>query len=135
MIVGLPGEPLDIASRTWNFIREADPDLVVLSVFTVRPGTEVFNNPKKFGIKKIETDWSKTMHMFSRYEMETPELTFEYERDAPWGKSLSNEEIIHNYLELQDKIQEYGFGPTSSRILPHLEEECQVASKMFNGEN
>jgi len=124
MIIGLPGEPPDIKNKTWNFIKETDPDLVILSLFTVRPGTEVFDNPKKFGIKRIETDWTKTMHMFGRYEKEIPTLSFEYERDAPWGKSLTNEEIIHNYLELQDKINDHGYGPTTSAKLSDLELEC-----------
>ena len=124
MIMGLPGEPLDIADRTWKFIQETDPDLVILSVFTVRPGTEVFNNPEKFGIKATNTDWEKTMHLVGRYEKEMPSLTFEYGKDAPWGRSLSNEEIIRNYMELQEKISDYGFGPSDTIKLQDLEEEC-----------
>jgi len=109
MIMGLPGEPLDIKNKTWEFIQETDPDLVILSIFTVRPGTMVFNNPEKFGIKNIDTDWDKTMHMYGRYEKETPRLTFEYEKETPWGPSLSNEEIVRNYLDLQEKMSEYGY--------------------------
>jgi radical SAM superfamily enzyme YgiQ (UPF0313 family) len=108
MIIGLPGEPPDIVKQSWAFIKETSPDLVFLSLFTVRPGTEVFNNPKKFGIKRIDTDWAKSMHMFGRYERETPTLTFEYRKQTPWGKSLSNEKIINNYMELQTKLRERG---------------------------
>ncbi len=106
LILGLPGEPKDIVKKTWNFVEETNPDLVVLSLFTVRPGTEVFNNPKKFGIKSINTDWSKTMHLYGRYEKEKPNLTFEYEKNTSWGESMSGEEIINNYLELQNKLIE-----------------------------
>lgn len=106
MIIGLPGEPENIVQLTWDFIEEVDPDLVVLSLFTVRPGTEIYRNPQKFGIKSISTDWSKTMHMASRYDNEEPTLTFEYENETPWGKSISNEQIVKNYLELQQRLKE-----------------------------
>jgi len=106
LIMGLPGEPEDIVEKTWSFLCETDPDLVILSLFTVRPGTEVFNHPEKFGIKRIIGDPSKTMHMFGRYDSERPVLTFEYEPAAPWGKSLSADQIIDNYIELQNRLKQ-----------------------------
>lgn len=108
MIIGLPGEPVDIVKQTWEFIQETSPDLVYLSLFTIRPGTEVFDHPEKFGIGRIYTNWEKSMHMFGRYEHETPTLTFEYEENTPWGKGISNEKIINNYVELQARLREYG---------------------------
>jgi len=111
LIMGLPGEPKNVVDLTWNFIEETNPDLVYLSIFTIRPGTEVFNDPKKFGIKNIKTDWSKTMHMYGRYEDEIPSPTFEYEKNTPWGISFSNEEIVKNYLELQERVNENSYGP------------------------
>jgi len=66
----------------------------------------MFNNPGKYGMKHVASDWDNTMHMYGRYEHEIPELTFEYEEDAPWGKSLSNEQIVENYLELQKRLAE-----------------------------
>lgn len=111
MIIGLPGEPDDIVKQTWDFIQETAPDSVYLCLFTIRPGTEVFHNPKKFGIKRIKTDWHHTMHMYSRYEKEIPELTFEYDEVTPWGRGISHERIINNYLELQAKIKDCGLGP------------------------
>ncbi|MFA5778969.1 MAG: radical SAM protein [Elusimicrobiota bacterium] len=108
MIIGLPAEPDDIVEQTWSFIKETSPDLVYLSLLTVRPGTELYNNPKKFGIKNVTADWSKTMHMYGRYENEFPTLTFEYEKRTPWGKSFSNDRIINNYLELQTRLKEHG---------------------------
>lgn len=111
MILGLPGEPEDILEKTWEFIQETDPGWVYLSIFTLRPGTEVFDNPKKFSIKHIKTDWDKTMHMYGRYGKETPNLTFEYEEKTSWGRGLSGSEIINNYLALQEKIIKNGYGP------------------------
>lgn len=108
MIVGLPGEPDDIVEQTWSFIKETGPDLVYLCLLSVRPGTVMYDNPEKFGIKRLNADWSKTMHLFGRYGNETPALTFEYAEQTPWGKSLSSEQIIRNYMELQARLKEHG---------------------------
>ena len=110
MIIGLPGEPEDIVEKTWSFIEETDPDLVALSLFTIRPGTEIYNYPEKFGIKNITTDWAKTMHMWSRYDSEEPTMTFEYETQTPWGKSMTNKQIVTNYLELQERLKQRNIG-------------------------
>jgi radical SAM superfamily enzyme YgiQ (UPF0313 family) len=110
MIIGLPGEPKDIVERTWAFVQETDPDLVYLSLFTVRPGTDLAVNPAKYGIKDIREDFDKTMHMYSRYDVETPELTFEYKKKSPWGEAFTNAEIVSNYLELQGRLKEAGLG-------------------------
>lgn len=107
MILGLPGEPIDIVDQTWTFIQETQPDVVYLSLFTVRPGTDVFDNPKKYGIKSLDTDWEKSMHLFGRYGHEQPTLTFEYEKRAPWGRGANAKEIIENYLELQNRLREH----------------------------
>jgi len=108
LIIGLPGEPKDVVEKTWSFIEETNPDLVILSIFSVRPGTEVFDNPGRFGIKWVSTEWDNTMHMFGRYEEEVPTLTFEYEKSAPWEESFSNERIISNYMDLQARLRECG---------------------------
>ena len=111
MIVGLPGEPKDIVEQTWSFIQETGPDAVYLSLFTVRPGTAVYNNPKKFGIKEVKTLWENTMHMHSRYEKEVPTLTFEYDENTPWGEGEKSERIVDNYLKLQALVKRHGYGP------------------------
>lgn len=111
MILGLPAEPDDIVEKTWSFIKETDPDLVYLCLLTVRPGTDMYDNPQKYGFKYVNTDWDNTMHLFSRYKDEMPTLTFEYCEHTPWGRGHSSDEIIKNYLELQRRIRENGYGP------------------------
>lgn len=108
LMLGLPAEPDDIVERTWRFIQEASPDIVILSLFSIRPGTEVFNQREKYGIRTVSEDWDKTMHMFGRYENETPTLTFEYAENTPWGKSKSPDRIVKEYMELQTKLRETG---------------------------
>ena len=106
MIIGLPGEPEDIVEQTWSFIKETGPELVYLSLFAVRPGTDVYENPERYGIKSINKDWDNTMHLFNRFDDEMPKLTFEYKEQAPWGKGFNSERIINNFLELQSRIKE-----------------------------
>jgi len=38
-------------------------------------------------------------------------MTFEYEENAPSGKSIKSEQIVMNYLELQRRIKQKRFGP------------------------
>lgn len=106
LILGLPGEPENIVDLTWSFIRETEPDLVYLSLFTIRPGTEIFRHPQKFGIARVRTDWKKTMHMHGNQPDERPELTFAYERQTPWGESIPPDKIVDNYLELLRRLRE-----------------------------
>ena len=111
MIIGLPGEEEDVVEKTWEFIKEVNPEQVMLSLLSVRPGTAMYNYPEKFGMEWVTHDWKKTMHLFSRYENEKPQLSFRYKKDAFWGKSLTNEQIVDNYLELQKRVKENGYGP------------------------
>lgn len=108
LIIGLPGEPDNIVEQTWKFIEETDPDLVHLALFTVRPGTEVFNNPEKFGIIKIHTDWDNMLHNQGEGSGKRPKLTFEYAKEAPWGPSIPAEKIVDNYLELHERLRQRG---------------------------
>jgi len=59
-------------------------------------------------MKNINTDWSKTMHMYGRYKEEIPSLTFEYEDTTLWGKGFDKERIVNNYLELQSMLHKAG---------------------------
>tara|TARA_B100000315_G_scaffold1990_1_gene1790 strand:- start:1645 stop:2877 length:1233 start_codon:yes stop_codon:yes gene_type:complete len=109
IIMGLPGEPDDITEQTWDFVKETSPDLVYLSLFTIRPGTDIYNNPKKYGIKHIETKWENTMHMYGRFEHEVPKLNFEYADQTPWGKARDKDRIVSEYIELQTRLREGGY--------------------------
>ena len=75
-----------------------------MSIFTPRPGTDIYRNPERFGIAHIDQDTSKTMHMYGRYEKEEPILNFEYAKETKWGAGQSNEMIIANYKELQGRL-------------------------------
>jgi len=109
IIMGLPGEPENITEQTWNFIRETGPESVYLSLFTIRPGTDIYNNPQKYGVKHIETNWGNTMHMYGRYEHEVPKLNFEYDDKTSWGKARDRDRIVNEYIELQTRLRDGGY--------------------------
>ena len=126
LIMGLPGETEDIVEQTWSFIEETDPDLVYLSLFTVRPGTDVFNYPEKFGIRHVGDDWDNTKHnRLGKDPNEMLNLTFEYQEQASWGKSLSNDQIVGNYLELRKRLTERGLY-ISEFFKKHVKDEEKV---------
>ena len=106
-ILGLPGEPNDIAARTLDFINETEPKSVILTVFTPLPGSEIFDSPKKFGIKNINPNWRGYQSAFGRFdENEKPKMMFEYESMTPWGQGISNEKILEGYSNLQAILRE-----------------------------
>lgn len=115
LVSGLPGEPDDIVKETLLFLDETMPDLVIVSLFTVRPGTEVFENPEKFGIRSVTPDWENMMNLQDRYVHEELKLSFEYEKVTPWGEGFSRERIVENFLAIKRGIDERGLSSVLSR--------------------
>lgn len=108
-IIGLPGEPDDIVERTLAFIDETQPQSVLMSVLCPMPGSELFNHPERFGIKINTFDWRKYAFVAGRFEEdEVPNLIFEYDEVTPWGKGMSKEKIIQNYVKLQSIFRKRG---------------------------
>lgn len=70
LIYGLPFEPKDIVQQTIDFVRETDPDYVSLFTLVPYPGTDIWNNPKKYNIKNIITDFGKYQHSVGGVEEE-----------------------------------------------------------------
>ena len=106
LLNGLPGETMDIVRETKEFIDKTNPDLVLLSSLQPYPGSPIYNNPEKYGMKWISKDWDKFNHLVCRFKDsdDDPEnaVPFEYEE----GKGLSRKQIIDNMLELQQYLRE-----------------------------
>lgn len=110
LILGLPGEPKDIARQTIDFIKEVQPSNVALSILCPIPGSELYRNPGRFGMKiNPEVPFDKYLFSFGRFDGEekAPRL-FEYEKVTPFGESLSPEEILDNHAKVQDYLREQG---------------------------
>ena len=102
LIFGLPGEPPDIVEKTIAFLEKTKPEFVSLSGFCPIPGSPIFNNPQKYGIKYIDKDWSNHAHLLFRFsDAEEVGLPFVYEKVGPWGKNFSRTEIIENIRSTQ----------------------------------
>lgn len=107
LIFGLPGEPPDIVERTMDFIEETQPDYIGLSGFCPVPGSPIFNDPKRYGIRYIDRDWSRHAHLLYRFgDQEEVGLPFEYEKENQWGKTFSREEIQRNIQVMQKWLSE-----------------------------
>ena len=107
LIFGLPGEPRNIVEKTQNFIKKHSPDYVSLSGFCPLPGSPIFKDPKKYGIKYINNDWSKHAHLLYRFsDEEEVGIPFEYEKSAEWGPTFSRKEIMENIRTTQRWLEE-----------------------------
>jgi len=109
LILGLPGEPDDIAQRTIDFIKDIKPTTVLLSVLTPSPGSEIYNHPEKFGII-IDKDNSLLRTAYGRFDKdEKTKMTFDYSNVTPFGKGKKREEIIREYECVQDFLRDNNY--------------------------
>lgn len=59
VIVGSPGETYDTIFDTIQFIENHPPDKVIVCTLTPYPGSPIWNDPDKFGIKLLTRDLTK----------------------------------------------------------------------------
>lgn len=106
-IVGLPGEPEDIVKQTLNFIDKTNPKSVLLCILCPMPGSEMFEHSENFGIEIETVDWEKYRAVFGRFSTcESTNMVFHYKDTCPWGKGMSNDKILQNYIELQTILRD-----------------------------
>lgn len=107
-ILGLPGEDESIAEKTIAFINDTSPRSVLLSLLVPRPGSEFYENPRKFGMNLYSgVGFDKYQSAFGRFEgSEKPHLVFEYDRDTPWGRAMAPDQISNIYMKLQTVLRE-----------------------------
>lgn len=108
LIIGLPGEPDDIAEKTIDFIKEAQPSSVLLSFFCPLPGSEIYKNPERFGIRiNSNVPFDEYVTAFGRFdEKEKPISVFDYAPVTPFGKGKSASQIIEDYMRVQSFLRE-----------------------------
>lgn len=79
VIVGSPGETWDTIQDTISFIELAQPDDAIVCVFTPYPGSPVWDDPERFGMKILTRDVSKYAavgpDMTGNVVVETEEMT------------------------------------------------------------
>ena len=73
------------------------------------PGSEIFENPKRFSVNLHAKNWDAYRNVFGRFdENEHPSPVFNYDKVTPFGRGMKNEEIIQNYEELQIILRDRG---------------------------
>jgi radical SAM superfamily enzyme YgiQ (UPF0313 family) len=96
-MIGLPGQDKHTADTFIQYIEEKEPDAVDLSTMIPLPGSDIYNNPGKYGIKLKNYAWSDSVFTLGLYGNEY-EKDFLFEHDV-----LSNEEL----KEQRYRILEY----------------------------
>jgi radical SAM superfamily enzyme YgiQ (UPF0313 family) len=59
MIAGLPGENWESIEESKNFIKEAKPDSLDVTILSVYPGCDIHTNPQKYDIQFTDPTWYK----------------------------------------------------------------------------
>ena len=107
LILGLPGEPRNILDKTIKFLEETQPDYASVSGFLPVPGSPIYKDYKKYGIKYIDNNWDKFSHLLFRFsDEEEVGLPFEYDDNSAWGKTFSRREIKQNIIETQRWLED-----------------------------
>ncbi len=107
LIIGLPGEPEDVVKQSLKFIDETNPKSVLLSLLYPIPGSEIFERSENFGIEIETYYWEKYRGTFGRKsDYDLPNMIFHYKDICPWGKGITKDKIINNYIELQTILRD-----------------------------
>ena len=99
LINGLPKEPEDIVPQTIDFIEKNSPDIILLSSLQPYPGSPIYNNPQKYGIKWISKDYEKFSHLRDA-DRDIDELVpFEYKNGFSRERIVDNLKALESYLK------------------------------------
>jgi anaerobic magnesium-protoporphyrin IX monomethyl ester cyclase len=99
LMIGLPGQDENTSRRLIDFIDRVEPTVADLSTFVPFPGSDVFNNPHKYGIILNNTPWDDYVFTRGLYGDET-DKDFIYQHDK-----LSNGSLKRQRKEVLDYIK------------------------------
>jgi len=68
IIVGFPGETWDTVKETVDMLNESAPDIYTVYPLIPYPGTDVYNNRDKYGLRIIDNDFSHYFYIMGDYE-------------------------------------------------------------------
>lgn len=110
-MTALPGENSYSAQEMIDFLEETKPNTVTLTSFTPLPGSDIFNNPSKYGIEIVEKDWAKYdislkfapkapfIHRLSTLTLEDMEKNRELLKSYVFNTGISNVSIYNKHYE------------------------------------
>ena len=102
LIIGLPGQDKHVAKNMINFIKDIRPSGVDLSTFVPFPGSDIYRDPSKYGIRiKDSVD-------FDDYVMTRGLWVDEKNKDFIFvHDKLSNDELKELRNEMLNFIKDY----------------------------
>jgi radical SAM superfamily enzyme YgiQ (UPF0313 family) len=101
-IIGLPEDFGNVSQRNIDFIEECNLDAVNLSTLSPFPGSKLYDNPAKYGLKFRTEDISKYKMCYGLWGDEADEdFSFEYDE-------MSNEQLKYHRRVLLEYIKEKG---------------------------
>lgn len=112
LIIGFPGETLDTAQETMNFVQEAQPDFFRVQLWYCDPITPIWNEREKYGIKGSGFSWSHST-MDSDTACDLIDKIFLSQKNSIWLPQFGFEQWSTFYL--QEK------GMTMARIKTFLQ--------------
>ena len=93
LIIGFPGETAETIEDTKHFIEWADPDQCFVSNFIPYPGTDVGDNPSKYGITDISGDYDQY---------------YQVSKDGTGGVTIDTEWLTkYQFRELELKFRDW----------------------------
>jgi len=111
-ILGFLGETKETIKETKAFIEKTDPDQYFVSNFVPYPDTDVWNNPKKYGITLMNKDFNNYFQIdktgFGSINIETEHLsTKEFRKlEEKFRKWINKRKRRGNLLEYEKKLEE-----------------------------
>lgn len=118
MMVGLPGTTQKTADRDIDFIKKAKPDAINLAIYTPYPGSDIWDNPRKYDVEIIDKPKDYTelyklnkynMHLFSNDPNRTTKSFIKI-------KGLSSRELE----KIKQKVIDYVI---SNKLLHYIEKK------------
>ena len=103
LMTALPGETKDSAEIMKRFLDQTNPDVVTMTTYIPLPGSDMYNNPQKYGMEIIDKDWSKY------------NIAIRFGPGAPFVhklKNLSTEDMEKN----RESLKEYLFSREKSHV-------------------
>ena len=99
-MIGLPGQDINIANDIIKFVNETKPDAIDISTFIPFPGSDIYNNPGKYGIELKDMDYSDFVITRGLYKDEAKK-SFLYKHDK-----LSEKQLLQLRKKLLNFVKE-----------------------------
>lgn len=100
LIVGLPGDFGDLSGRTIRFLKETKPEWICINSFIPFPGSDIYENPERYGLKFRNNYSLENLKMRLGYTQNElgEDFTIEYDE-------MSNQQLKKERAKLIKSIQ------------------------------